>query len=82
MGLPVGLKKTNLASVPHCHRSYLRLGASVAQKCQRAITTVIPARAHQTILAMDLLGLASLLPGLQEEVRIQAITASVQLCSW
>ena len=82
MGLPVGPKKISLASVPHCHRCYLRLGGSVAQKCQRAITTVIPARAHQTTLAMDLLELVSLLLGLQEEVRIQAITASLQLCSW
>jgi len=54
----------------------------VAQKCLCVTATVIPARAHQTILAMDLLRLVSLPPGLQEEVRIDAIAASLQLCFW
>lgn len=49
----VGLKKKKKGvSVSHCHRSYLRLGGSVAKKCHCAIATVIPARAQQTSFDM------------------------------
>lgn len=35
-------EEKDLASASHCHRFYLRLRCSVAQKCQHAIATVTP----------------------------------------